>query len=356
MMPAGQITVSPPSNKWSPPRAAFLLAALLAVPSAVLAAPAGNGLPTEHGSAGAALDPTKAMMWKYVAACALRPDQSLSNPKDPKDGPFPGRLGLAPEWLESTCDEACRQKVSACLLALTNRTGKHVQLSLLSASPRMSAALRPGDTDRAFPFQEGVFFGDIFRGQGYVCHGRDDRKGPQVKRFCAAEPASCNGLFTFTDVGPCQDACTLTCGRLPDGTERCPAAQCRSPDGKTWDYPLTPYLRNAIEAGNADQLTGGKSDERQALILSAPATAVYQNIDFGPAAAAHHTLIVAGTTGAPLAIEVFTKGKRLGAGTLLPRKSAAKLTLDTAALTGAHPLELHLKATGPATLTTIELR
>ena len=339
---------------WSFSRAALFVAALGALPAPARAAPFANGLSTERGASGGALDPTKAMMWKYVAACALRPDQSLSNPKDPKDGPFPGRLGLAPEWMESTCDEACRQKVSACLLALTNRTGKHVQISLLSASPRMSAALRPSESDRAFPFQEGAFFGDVFRGPGYVCHGRDDGKGPQVKRFCAAEPASCSGLFTFTDVGRCQDACTLRCSRLPDGTERCPAAQCRSPDGKTWDFPLTPYLRNAIEAGNADELTGGNPDEQQGLVLSGPATAVYQNVDFGTAA--HRTLVVSGSTKAPLAIEVTSNGKRLGAGTLQPKRSQAKLRLDTAALTGPRALELHLRATAPATLTTVELR
>ena len=329
--------------------------ALLPAPRAG-ASPAKNGLSAEQGSAGGALDPSKAMMWKYVAACALRPDQSLSNPKDPKDGPFPGKLGLAPEWLESTCDDACRQKVSACLLALTNRTGKHVQLSLLSASPRMSAALRPGEMDRAFPYQEGAFFGDVFRQQGYVCHGRDDRKGPQVKRFCAAEPASCSGLFTFNDAGRCQDVCTLACSRLKDGTERCPAAQCRSPDGKTWDFPLTPYLRSVLEAGNADKLAGATSDETQALVIAGPATARYENVDFGPTASARHTLVVTGTTQAPLRIVVKSGDQALGAATLLPKKPELKLPLAAATLTGPQALEVHLEGKGQARLTTLELR
>ena len=329
--------------------------ALLPAPRAG-ASPAKNGLSAEQGSAGGALDPSKAMMWKYVAACALRPDQSLSNPKDPKDGPFPGKLGLAPEWLESTCDDACRQKVSACLLALTNRTGKHVQLSLLSASPRMSAALRPGEMDRAFPYQEGAFFGDVFRQQGYVCHGRDDRKGPQVKRFCAAEPASCSGLFMFNDVGRCQDVCTASCTRLKDGTERCPAAQCRSPDGKTWDFPLTPYLRNVLEAGNADELTGATSDETQALVVAGPAKARYESIDFGPTASPRHTLVVTGTTEAPLHIEVRSSDKVLGAGTLQPKKRDVTIPLAAATMTGNHALEVHLEGKGQAKLTTLELR
>jgi hypothetical protein len=347
------------SLTWLESRGAPMVAALAALAVVTVGAPVTaveNGLPADHGNAGGALDPSQAMMWKYVAACALRPDQSLSNPKDPKDGPFPGRLGLAPEWLESTCDDACRQKVSACLLALTNRTGKHVQLSLLSTSPRMSAALRPSESDRDFPYQEGAFFGDVFRQQGYVCHGRDDRKGPQVKRFCAADPSSCDGLFTFNDAGRCQDVCTMTCSRLVDGSERCAAARCRSPDGRSWEFPLTPYLRGAIEAGNADRLAGASSDETQALVVAARATAHYEGIDFGLAPTAHHTLVITGTTSVALPIEVMSNGKVLGSGTLRPKATELRLILDTATLAGPHPLELRLKGRSKARLTTLELR
>ena len=336
---------------------ASLLAGIIAfaTPGPADAARFENGLPAEQKGAGAALDATKAMMWKYVAACALRPDQMLSNPKDPGDGPFRGRLGLAPEWLAGACDAACRQKVSACLLALTNRTGKHVQLGLLSASPRMDATLRPSEGDRSYPYQEGAFFGDVFQGPGYACHGQDERKAPQVKRFCAAEPTTCSGLFTFTDVGRCQDACTLTCTKLSDGTERCPAAQCRA-GGKTWDFPLTTYLRSAIEAGNADQLAGATADEAQALVLTGPATATYENVDFGPTPSAHRMLVLTGTTATALSIEITTRGKRLGAGALQSKRTEARIPLDTSTLTGPHPLELRFRAKGKATVTTIELR
>ena len=49
---------------------------------------------------------------------------------------FKGFLGLAPEWREGKCDGACQEKVSSCLAALTNQTGDHVQVSMLSAAHR----------------------------------------------------------------------------------------------------------------------------------------------------------------------------------------------------------------------------
>ena len=278
-----------------------------------------NGLrPGQQGS-GRSLDPTELMLWKYVASCALRPDQSLADPKNPRTVRFAGQLGLAPEWLQGTCDDACRQKVSACLLALTNRTGKHVRLSLLSASPHMDPALRPGETDRTFPHQEGVFFGDVFKHSGYVCHGRDARKAPQAQRFCAVEPTSCSGLFSFADAGSCSDVCTMRCARLADGSERCAAAECRDPYGRSWNYPLTTYLRNSVEAGNAEAIEGATPDSAQALvILHDGDRATYRNMDFGPTASPRRMFSASFTTGSPgLRLEIaLLSGRQLGALTL----------------------------------------
>ncbi|HEY4186823.1 MAG TPA: hypothetical protein VGP07_17225 [Polyangia bacterium] len=323
-----------------------------------------NGLQAGKEKTGRGLDATQAMMWKYVAACALRPDQSLSDPKATEPLRFSGFLGLAPEWLEGTCDDACKQKVSACLLALTNRTGKHVQLSLLSAAARMSPALRPGESDRAFPHQEGVFFGDVFAQKGYVCHGSDERKGPQVKRFCAAEPASCNGLFSFTDAGKCEDVCTMSCTRLGDGTKRCAAVHCRDPSGKQWDFPLTTYLRTVIEAGNADRLQGASSDETQALVArQAGNAAFYHAVDFGPTPTAHRTFVAtyaAKQPGAHLEISL-PQGRSLGTLTL-PATTAAKQSSTTLSADDlAGPQDLFLHFTGPTrsfplTVFTIEVR
>src|SRR3954452_23695779 len=108
-----------------------------------------NGLSTSQSrtaTAGQAGE-LQAMMLKYVARCALRSDQVLEGPPDAsgKRPRYPGAMGVAPEWLDDTCDRACEEKVSSCLIAFTNRTGKHVNLSLISAVPTMGAALIPGD-------------------------------------------------------------------------------------------------------------------------------------------------------------------------------------------------------------------
>jgi len=86
--------------------------------------------------------------------------------------------------------------VSACLIALVNRTGKHVQLSLLSGATAMlesAQSLRAGDNDLGFPHQEAPSSGRLHR-RGLCLPRQCRRKGAQVKRFCALEPESCTGL------------------------------------------------------------------------------------------------------------------------------------------------------------------
>ena len=225
----------------------------------------------------------QAMLWKYVARCALPAGQDLQAPATAGTKPlkFPGLFGLAPEWRDGTCDEACQEKVSACLIALTNRTGKHVLVSLLSGDPAMGETAAPSENDLGFPHQEGTFFGNVFSNQAYACQGHDVRKGPQVKRFCALEPRSCSGIAQFVDVGPCQAACQMSCLRLSDGTERCAARSCKDPQGKQWGHPVTTYLRNQIEAANADTATGATIKDEGLDALDAGDHATFELIDFG---------------------------------------------------------------------------
>ena len=192
----------------------------------------------------------RAMLLKYTARCALAEGQFLESSDLRGSRRLPGALGLAPEWLQGICGPDCQEKVSACLIALTNRTGKHVALSMLSGSPGLGAAFRASRDDIEFPHQEGAFFGNLFAGQGFSCRGRDAAKGSEVKRFCAVAPETCSGLAEYRDAGRCEDACEQECRTLPDGTERCAATSCRDPDGHLWRFPITTYLRNRIEAGN----------------------------------------------------------------------------------------------------------
>ncbi len=351
--------------------AAGLIAALAPAPFLVEPAAAEpttvtvNGLPTAQSTVAGQRNEFQAMLLKYAARCALRPDQSLDGPPDASGQVerFPGSLGLAPEWRDGTCDRSCQEKVSSCLIALINRTGKHVQLSLLSTAPSLSSSLSPNDNDLGFPHQEGAFFGNVFSGEAYACRGRDVEKAAQVKRFCALEPASCTGLTEFADAGRCEDACEMRCTRLSDGSERCAATSCKDPQGRRWSSPITTYLRNRIEAGNADQLDGSRAAKDQAVEPSSKLGAArFERVDFGRAGSDVHTFaarLAAHRAGAR--IEVWLEdGKRLGVldvkrtGTAEQEQSVA---IDARGVSGTHAVVLKLfDAQKIGRISTIEFR
>jgi len=296
------------------------------------------------------LTPQQAMLWKYTARCALRADQELEAPvgSTGEKLKFKGFLGLAPEWREGKCDGACQEKVSSCLAALTNQTGDHVQISMLSAAvslPTMSA----NDNDIAYPFQEGAFFGNVFSGEAYVCRGRDAEKGEQLKRFCAVAPGLCSGLANFSGAGSCEQSCQMSCTKLSDGTSRCAAVSCRDPKGRLWKHPITTYLRNRIEAGNADALTGALSQDSGLERVQDGAQATYRHVDFGRLPGTIATVIA--NVSAPAGggqIEVWLDGqRRLGVLSVQSTGGVARdLTapLDARDLSGKH--DVVLKFTG----------
>jgi hypothetical protein len=325
-----------------------------------------NGLPTAQSAGGTAQQTEfQTMLLKYAARCALRADQSLDAPADASGRveKLPGLLGLAPEWREGTCDQACQEKVSSCLIALINRTGKHVQLSLLSMAPSLPAALAPGESDLGFPHQEGAFFGNVFSGEAYACRGHDVEKAAQVKRFCALEPASCTGLAEFTDAGRCEDVCEMRCTRLSDGSERCAANSCKDPRGRRWAAPITTYLRNRIEAGNADQLDGTRAAKDESVEPSAKLGAArFERVDFGRAGGDVRTFtahLAAHRAGAR--IEVWLEdGKRLGVLDVKRTGDAEQdqtVAIDARGVSGTHGVVLKLfDATRIGRLSTIEFR
>jgi hypothetical protein len=320
---------------------------------------------------GPAEDEMRAMLLKYTARCALRDGQFLEDSEGTEGQParrYPGSLGLAPEWLDGTCGDDCQERVSSCLIALTNRTGKHVALSLLSNASGMSEGMRPSAQDLPFPHQEGAFFGNMFTGQAFACHGRDVAKARQVKRFCAAEPASCSGLAQFRDAGSCDDACEMSCQTLSDGSQRCAAVSCRDPEGRTWRSPITTYLRNQIEAGNADSFTGTAQPKGEALErLDRGARARFEQVDFGATPGATSQLVLTMETRSPGQIEAWLDGReRLGvmkvaAGANAHAKAGKAheqvMPLRTHQLAGRHALELRIVAGHDiGRVATIELR
>jgi hypothetical protein len=326
-----------------------------------------NGLPAASRSDGEmTATQLQSMLLKYAARCALREDQELEGPPDDKGRRprFPGSLGIAPEWMNGTCDRDCQEKVSSCLIALSNRTGKHVQLSLLSSAPAMvktAKSLYASESDRAYPHQEGAFFGNVFSGEAYACRGRDAAKAAQVKRFCATEPESCSGLAEFSDAGRCEDVCEMTCSRLSDGTQRCAAAACTDPQGHRWPFPITTYLRNQIEAGNADALRGTRVAKDEGVEpLARLGSARYERVDFGAGKGDVKTFTARVAARQPGArIEVWLDGrKRLGV-LAVERTDGSEqeqsALIDASGVSGPHAVVLKLvDAMRIAHLSTIE--
>jgi hypothetical protein len=292
------------------------------------------------------------MLWKYTARCALRADQELEAPVGSTGDKvrFKGMLGLAPEWRDGKCDGACQEKVSSCLAALTNQTGDHVQVSLLSAAPSL-ATMSANENDLAYPFQEGAFFGNVFSGEAYVCRGRDAEKGEQLKRFCALDPGRCSGLANFSAAGSCAQSCQMSCAKLSDGTSRCAAVSCRDPKGHRWNHPITTYLRNRIEAGNADALAGAVSQDSGLERVQDGAQATYRLVDFGrvPGTIAK---VVANVTAARSGgrIEVWLDGqRRLGVLSVASTGGVARdlsAPLDAHDLAGQHDVVLRFTGLG----------
>jgi hypothetical protein len=341
--------------------APFLVEAVAAEPTTVTT----NGLLTAQTTeAGQQRNDLKAMLLKYAARCALRPDQALDAPPDASGhvDKLPGAMGLAPEWRDGTCDQSCQEKVSSCLIALINRTGKHVQVSLLSSAPSLSNKLLPNDDDLGFPHQEGAFFGNVFSGEAYACRGRDVEKAAQVKRFCALEPASCTGLAEFADAGRCEDACEMHCARLSDGSERCAATSCKDPQGRRWSAPITTYLRNRIEAGNADQLDGTRAVKDEAFEPRAKLGAArFERVDFGGGGDVRTFTARLAAHRAGARIEVWLEdGKRLGVLDVKRTGNAEQdqtVAIDAHGISGAHGVVLKLfDATKIGRISTIEFR
>lgn len=337
---------------------AVLMALVLANGGAAAAAPRGR---VSSADADAAAE--RRMLLKYLARCALAEGQFLES-AEPGNPPrrFPGGLGLAPEWRDGVCGAECQEKVSSCLIALTNRTGKHVQVSLLSGAPSLGAAFQPSAADEPFPHQEGAFFGNLFSGEAFACRGDAAGKAPQVARFCAVAPETCSGLAAYRDAGRCEDACEHICRTLPDGTERCAAAACRDPDGRVWRHPITTYVRNRIEAGNADRVSGARRREEALDGLDRGAVARFALVDFGrrPRSVSTIALRIAARHGGGR-IEAWLDGRRR-LGTLVVRNTAGveqeqRAPLGTRGITGRHAIVLKVVAGRDiGRLSTIELR
>ncbi len=200
---------------------------------------------------------------KYVIRCAL-PKNDAIRVKDYTGGlvTLTGELGLAPQWKDGDCDNTCQERVSACLMALTNGDGAHVDVEL--AAPFVLG------TSHTYRYQEASFFGNLFldKPEAYYCVGKDYAQNGI--RITLLEERSCTGYnekdgsCPYQRVGYCENAISLSLSdNTLTGDRKCSysfgsdtANSCKDSSsgsngglfglsllsrGKTWSNPITTF-------------------------------------------------------------------------------------------------------------------
>ncbi|MFO0747968.1 MAG: hypothetical protein U1F43_20250 [Myxococcota bacterium] len=128
-------------------------------------------------------DPAFATFMRYVVECALPPDAEA----DFGGGiVYAGMAGLAPEWLDAPCDEACQEWTTACLAARTNVFGLTVDVVLEADHENVGwGSLEPNE--------EGVFYGNLFQptSRVYACRGSGYDPLMMAVRVCSQPGSRC---------------------------------------------------------------------------------------------------------------------------------------------------------------------
>lgn len=134
---------------------------------------------------------------QYLVECALPNGKSIVKEVDGAQIVLQGRVGLAPEWRNGSCNQSCQEWVSACLLARTNPSPQSVSISLRADHPALGFEGHPD-----YPIYEGSYFGNLFADtEGrYLCRGSADAAtiAQEVGRACSGDPASC-GFEAYDD-------------------------------------------------------------------------------------------------------------------------------------------------------------
>ena len=159
---------------------------------------------------------------KYVVNCALPDSMVLFSVQGQERFTFPGHLGLAPGWLKHPMTAPQERWVSACMLALTNYFGTHVDVSLHANPVLVPFLAQTKEETGTFTLFEGGFFGNLFSATpvAYVCSGTRTKIEAQDPvfhdRICTKATGettregkpltSCHFILT----GPCSDPASFT--------------------------------------------------------------------------------------------------------------------------------------------------
>jgi ricin-type beta-trefoil lectin protein len=156
----------------------------------------------------------------YIVRCALPSGHSISA-KDSSGTTYTysGQIGVAPEWETGTCNTACQERMTGCLLAHVNTSGVHIPIWLDS-----EGAIGWGQNS-SYPFQEGSFFGNIFVSppKGYFCNGKDFSAGTVPGRLGVGQ-SNAPYFDPFGTPGPCASSCAASSAStngVADGYSSC---------------------------------------------------------------------------------------------------------------------------------------
>jgi hypothetical protein len=177
---------------------------------------------------------------RYLVECALPLGSNIVKLVDGEPLVLHGHVGLTPEWQDGACDVDCRQWISACMLARTNVSTRHISIWLRADHPALPAG------SPAYPIYEGSFFGDLFADPEtrYVCQGSEPAAviAQQSGRTCSSDPDACE-LEAYDD---CEEA--ERCELVDD--EGVFAIDC-TPAGTTLTHrTISVYLANPGAGGN----------------------------------------------------------------------------------------------------------
>lgn len=164
----------------------------------------------------------------YVARCALPEGSRLTDEAH-------GLFGLAPNWMDHVPTPDEQRWVSACLLALVNAFGKHVQVSLRGPHPSLSSTLSEHEKAN-FTVAEGAFFGNILgpTHQAYACSAISADLAHARARVCTIAASGSVSSCGFTIVGACESVCK---SQSTEGYwEECEA------NGTVWTEVVSVYL------------------------------------------------------------------------------------------------------------------
>ncbi len=222
----------------------------------------------------------------YLVKCALPITKKLKvRLADGTLTTLSGKVGIAPDWNTQPCDRNCQERVSSCLIALTNGTGASVDVEF-------TTVYSPIGTSHNYRKQELVAYGNLFQqnpeayvasGDSYSAHRALGRMGVMVMESGTHVETCEDGTSTSTSVSKFFSVPYVHTGdALPKKKSKCEivitdadnsnagvtirkefgrcamasgtARSCTDLAGKTWSNPLTVW-RN-VDSSFSDLKSG----------------------------------------------------------------------------------------------------